>query len=340
MIKVTNLHKKCEGLHVLKGVSEEIKDGEVISIIGPSGSGKSTFLRCLNLLEIPDDGEIEFEGTLIYKQSAHVYKEQLAELVANKEQYSGEDFKAKYNALNAEYKRIKHEDKVRMRKLDSSINVHRQKIGMVFQHFNVFNNLTVFKNVTLAPSALRKVDPAVVSKEKDVLDNALNAYKAANGTNKKAFKQKYLDAKQAYSDALSKAKEQLKKDIVQEAHDLLAKVGLSDKENEYTRKLSGGQKQRLAIARALAMHPDMMLFDEPTSALDPEMVKGVLEIIRQVVKSGMTVAIVTHEMGFAKEVSDRVLFMDDGKIIESGTPTEIFDHPKNERLKTFLSQVL
>ena len=339
MIKVTNLHKKFEGLHVLKGVSEEIKDGEVISIIGPSGSGKSTFLRCLNLLEIPDDGEIEFEGTLIYKQSAHVYKEQLDELVADKEKYTDEEFKTKYNELNAEYKRVKHEDKVRMRKLDSSINVHRQKIGMVFQHFNVFNNLTVLQNVTLAPSMLKKLDPTVVSKEKAAMEEALENYKSAT-ENKKALKEEYVRLKDAYNKAVNAAKQKHKQDIIEEAHELLAKVGLSEKEKEYPRKLSGGQKQRLAIARALAMHPDMMLFDEPTSALDPEMVKGVLEIIRQVVKSGMTVAIVTHEMGFAKEVSDRVLFMDDGKIIESGTPSEIFDHPKNERLKTFLSQVL
>ena len=339
MIKVTNLHKTFEGLHVLKGVSEEIKDGEVISIIGPSGSGKSTFLRCLNLLEIPTDGEIEFEGTLIYKQSAPACKVELMRLERRKAEMTEDAYKTEYDKLYKEYKLAKREDKALMRKLDSSINIHRQKIGMVFQHFNVFNNLTVLKNVTLAPSMLKKFDESAVSVEKAAMDEAYEKMKHAT-ENKATLKDEYKALKLKYKQAVDVAKEKQKADIVAEAHELLAKVGLSDKENEYPRKLSGGQKQRLAIARALAMHPDMMLFDEPTSALDPEMVKGVLEIIRQVVKSGMTVAIVTHEMGFAKEVSDRVLFMDDGRIIESGTPTEIFDHPKNERLKTFLSQVL
>jgi len=246
MIKTVDLHKsfkiagQTEPLHVLKGVSEHIKKGEVVSIIGPSGGGKSTFLRCLNLLEIPESGQIFFEGVEITDK-----------------------------------------------KID--INVHRQKMGMVFQHFNVFPHLSVMQNITLAP----------------VL------------TNKKT---------QGEADEMAKA--------------LLDRVGLLDKADEHPGRLSGGQKQRLAIVRALAMEPDVMLFDEPTSALDPEMVGEVLEVIKDLVKSGMTSVIVTHEMGFAKEVSDRVLFMDGGIIAESGTPSEVFNTPQNPRTKEFLSKVL
>lgn len=247
MIKVTNLHKSFGKLDVLKGVDVEVKEGEVISIIGPSGSGKSTLLRCLNLLEFPNAGEIQFDGETIYSDS--ISKKQILK----------------------------------------EINKHRQKMGMVFQHFNVFNNLNVIKNITLGPTTIYKTP-----------------IEAAND----------------------------------EAMKLLAMVGLEEKANEFPRKLSGGQKQRLAIVRALAMNPKVMLFDEPTSALDPEMVKGVLEVIKQVAKSGMTVVIVTHEMGFAKEISDRVLFMDGGLIVESGSPEEVFDNPKNERTKAFLSSVL
>ena len=247
MIKVTNLHKSFGKLDVLKGVDVEVKEGEVISIIGPSGSGKSTLLRCLNLLEFPNAGEIQFDGETIYSDS--IPKKQILK----------------------------------------EINKHRQKMGMVFQHFNVFNNLNVIKNITLGPTTIYKT-----------------SIEAAN----------------------------------EEAMKLLAMVGLEEKANEFPRKLSGGQKQRLAIVRALAMNPKVMLFDEPTSALDPEMVKGVLEVIKQVAKSGMTVVIVTHEMGFAKEISNRVLFMDEGLIVESGSPEEVFDNPKNERTKAFLSSVL
>ena len=246
MIKTVDLHKsfkianQAEPLHVLKGVSEHIKKGEVVSIIGPSGGGKSTFLRCLNLLEIPESGQIFFEGVEITDK-----------------------------------------------KID--INVHRQKMGMVFQHFNVFPHISVMQNITLAP----------------VL------------TNKKT---------QGEADEMAKA--------------LLDRVGLLDKADEHPGRLSGGQKQRLAIVRALAMEPDVMLFDEPTSALDPEMVGEVLEVIKDLVKSGMTSVIVTHEMGFAKEVSDRVLFMDGGVIAEEGTPSEVFNTPQNPRTKEFLSKVL
>lgn len=296
MIKVTNIHKSFGDLHVLKGISEEIKDGEVVSIIGPSGGGKSTFLRCLNLLEVPEEGEIEFEGNVIFKCEALYYKQTLDDIVSKKDTMSKEEYKVAHKKALDEYKQAEKEEKARLKELDKSINIHRQKIGMVFQHFNVFNNLTVLDNVMVAPKNL------VLPKAQD---------KAA-----------------------------CLKEIEETAHSLIKQVGLSDKEQEFPKKLSGGQKQRLAIARALAMHPDVMLFDEPTSALDPEMVKEVLEIIKQVAKSGMTVVIVTHEMGFAREISDRVLFMEGGHIVEQGKPEDIFSHPKTERLQTFLSKVL
>lgn len=240
LIEVSDLHKSFGELKVLKGVSEHISKGEVVSIIGPSGGGKSTFLRCLNLLEIPDSGKILFEG---------------------------EDITAK----------------------GVNIDLHRQKIGMVFQHFNVFPHMTVGENITMAPVLL---------------------------------------GKKKQNEAVEMAKE------------LLNKVGLSSKYDEYPQRLSGGQKQRLAIVRALAMEPDVMLFDEPTSALDPEMVGEVLNVIKSLVKDGMTTVIVTHEMGFAREVSDRVFFMDDGILAEKGSPDEIFSHPQNPRTKEFLSKVL
>ena len=240
LIETKNLRKNFGQLEVLKGVSEKIYPGEVVSILGPSGSGKSTFLRCLNLLEVPTSGQVIFEGVDITDKKVNLDK-------------------------------------------------HRQKIGMVFQHFNVFPHLSVLENITITPILEKKV-----SKE----------------------------------EAEAKAAE------------LLKMVGLEDKINEYPRKLSGGQKQRLAIVRALAMEPDVMLFDEPTSALDPEMVKDVLDVIKKLADDGMTCVIVTHEMGFAKQVSDRVIFMDEGIIQEQGTPEEVFDHPKNPRTIEFLSKVL
>ena len=240
LIQTVDLHKSFGKLHVLKGVSETVHSGETVSIIGPSGGGKSTFLRCLNLLEVPDKGQIFFEG-----------------------------------------------EEITAKKVD--IDLHRQKMGMVFQHFNVFPHLSVRKNITLAPMLVKKIS-------KD--------------------------------EANAKAEE------------LLERVGLLEKIDTMPTKLSGGQKQRLAIVRSLAMEPDVMLFDEPTSALDPEMVGEVLEVIQGLAKSGMTTVIVTHEMGFAREVSDRVLFMDDGNILESGTPDQVFNHPKNPRLQDFLRKVL
>ena len=240
IIRVEGLEKSFGKLHVLKGIDQVIKKGEVVSVIGSSGGGKSTFLRCLNLLETPDKGKIYFEGTDITDK-----------------------------------------------KVD--INLHRQKMGMVFQHFNVFPNLTVEGNITLAPTLLKK---------------------------------------------------KTREEAVVMAAELLKRVGLYEKKDAYPQQLSGGQKQRLAIVRALAMEPDVMLFDEPTSALDPEMVGEVLMVIKELVKTGLTTVIVTHEMGFAKEISDRVLFMDGGIIVEEGKPEDIFEHPQNERTKEFLSKVL
>ena len=240
LIETVGLTKKFGELEVLKGISERIYKGEVVSVIGPSGGGKSTFLRCLNLLETPTSGKVLFEGAELSEKS-------------------------------------------------TDLDAYRRKIGMVFQQFNVFPHLKVIDNITLAP---------------------------------------VLTGKMSREEANAQALE------------LLEKVGLGDKAEEYPRKLSGGQKQRLAIVRALAMQPDVMLFDEPTSALDPEMVKGVLEVIQKLAESGMTCVIVTHEMGFARKVSDRVLFIDGGVVAESGTPEEIFDHPKNPRTQEFLAQVL
>ena len=240
MIKVNNLHKSFGKLDVLNGIDEHIKPGEVVVVIGPSGSGKSTFLRCLNLLEKPNKGEIYVDDELI-------------------------------NAPKVD------------------VNKVRQKMGMVFQHFNLFPHLTVMENITLAPVKLKKM-----TKEQ----------------------------------ALKKGEE------------LLKIVGLSDKADSYPVQLSGGQKQRIAIARSLAMEPEIMLFDEPTSALDPEMVGEVLDVMKNLAESGMTMVVVTHEMGFAREVATRVVFMDGGVVLESGTPEEIFDRPQNERTKLFLSKVL
>ena len=240
VIRTEGLVKNFGKLQVLKGINEEIKKGEVVSIIGPSGSGKSTFLRCLNLLEQPTGGKIFFEGVDITDPNV-------------------------------------------------DINLHRQKMGMVFQQFNVFPNMSVKENITMAPVLLKKKT-------------------------------------QEEADAM--------------AEDLLNRVGLIEKLNERPTRLSGGQKQRLAIVRALAMEPDVMLFDEPTSALDPEMVGEVLDVIKGLVKAGMTTVIVTHEMGFAREVSDRVLFMDEGIIVEQGKPEDIFNNPQEARTQSFLSKVL
>ena len=258
MIKTVDLHKSYGELHVLKGVSQTIEKSEVVSIIGPSGGGKSTFLRCLNLLEKPESGKIYFEGD---------------EITGN---------------LTQEEKHMIKEGKM-PKPPKVNIDVHRQKMGMVFQHFNVFPHLTVAKNITLAPMMLKGKSEAEAN---------------------------------------------------QMAKDLLNRVGLLDKYDEMPGNLSGGQKQRLAIVRALAMEPDVMLFDEPTSALDPEMVGEVLEVMRELAHEGMTMVIVTHEMAFAREVASRVLFMEEGKLGEQGTPEVIFTNPQSPRLQNFLKKVL
>ena len=239
MIKVENLTKSFGELEVLKGINQEIKDGEVVVVIGPSGSGKSTFLRCLNLLEEPTSGKIFVDDEEITSK-------------------------------------------------DIDINKVREEMGMVFQSFNLFNNLNIIDNITLAPTLVKKM-------EKDQAE-------------KKAM-------------------------------ELLKRVGLPDKRDSYPKSLSGGQKQRIAIARALAMNPKVMLFDEPTSALDPEMVGEVLDIMKDLAKEGMTMVVVTHEMGFAREVGDRILFMDGGYIVEEGSPEEVFGNPQNERTQNFLAKV-
>ena len=240
MISVKNLRKSFNGLQVLQGISTEINRGDVVCVIGPSGSGKSTFLRCLNMLEKPDSGEIIF---------------------------SGEDLTSP----------------------KTNLNLHRQKMGMVFQQFNLFPHMTVLENLTCAPVMLGKMT---------------------------------------------------KEEAETKAMDLLGRVGLADRAGEYPNKLSGGQKQRVAIVRALCMDPEVMLFDEPTSALDPEMVGEVLDVMKSLARKGMTMIVVTHEMGFAREVSNRVLFMADGVIMEENTPEELFANPKCERLQTFLAKVL
>ena len=240
MIKIKDLKKKYGELEVLKGISTEIKEGEVISVIGPSGSGKSTFLRCINRLEEPTSGEIWVNGKNITENGV-------------------------------------------------DINKVREEIGMVFQHFNLYPHKTVMENITLGPIRLKKISKAEAEKL---------------------------------------------------ALELLEKVGLSDKKDVYPNKLSGGQKQRVAIARALAMNPKIILFDEPTSALDPEMIGEVLEVMRELAHAGMTMIVVTHEMGFAKNVANRVFFMDGGYILEDAKPSELFENPKTERAKEFLDKVL
>ena len=240
LIKVDHLVKQFGNTKALNDVSAEIRHGEVVVVVGPSGSGKSTFLRCLNLLEEPTDGQIFFEGTDITDPK-------------------------------------------------TNINTHRQKMGMVFQQFNLFPHMTIMDNLILAPAQILKKSP----------DEA----------------KKY-------------------------AMELLEKVGLADRADSYPNQLSGGQKQRIAIVRALCMQPDVMLFDEPTSALDPEMVGEVLEVMKDLAKGHMTMVVVTHEMGFAREVGTRVIFMEKGSIIEENEPNEFFENPKSSRLKEFLNKVL
>ena len=252
LIQVRNLEKHYNrgALHALDGISVDINKGDVMCVIGPSGSGKSTFLRSLNLMEQPTGGEVIFHNIDITKKSL----------------------------INKQGKKEKVD-----------IDLHRQKMGMVFQHFNLFPHKTILQNMTLAPIKVLKMP---------------------------------------------------KEEAEKKAIELLGRVGLADRADAYPIQLSGGQKQRVAIVRALMMEPEVMLFDEPTSALDPEMVGEVLEVMKELAREGMTMVVVTHEMGFAREVSNRVVFLDNGKIAEEGTPDEIFGAPKCERLQTFLAKVL
>ena len=308
IIYAKNIYKNFGGVKVLKGVSLDIEKGERIVIIGASGSGKSTFLRCLNLLEEPTFGEVWCEGKLVTPVDPYLHKDVIELSDTYKKLFN--EFKAQNAGLSDEevkeklIQKIKKEDllnekhegkaykslmKQIYRENYININLSRQKIGMVFQQFNLFNNLSIIDNITLAPMKLLGLDKTSAEKR---------------------------------------------------AIELLERIGLADKANAYPQQLSGGQKQRIAIVRALAMNPDVMLFDEPTSALDPEMVGEVLDVMKELAESGMTMVVVTHEMGFAKEVATRVLFIDDGIIAEQGTPEEIFKEPKCERLKTFLGKVL
>ncbi len=252
LIQITDLEKHYNfgAIKALDGVTVDIDKGDVMVVIGPSGSGKSTFLRSLNLLEEPTGGAIIFDNVDITKK--------------------------KYKDENGKWVKV-------------DMDLHRQKMGMVFQHFNLFPHKTIMENMILAPVKVKKV-----------------------------------------------SEEEAKK----KALELLKRVGLEDRADAYPIQLSGGQKQRIAIVRALMMEPEVMLFDEPTSALDPEMVGEVLDVMKQLAEEGMTMVVVTHEMGFAKEVGNRVLFMADGKLLEQGTPEEIFEHPKHPRLQEFLSKVL
>ena len=287
IISVKNLYKKFGTLEVLKGVNIDVNKGDVVAVIGPSGCGKSTFLRCLNLLEEPTAGEIKLENEYVFKNERGHLKRKLKEMKA---QRKSENFDENaFLALKEEYQTLLKEEKEIEKNVAKTLNLHRQKIGMVFQQFNLFPHLTVLKNITLAPMRLKKIS-----------EEEANAKAMA----------------------------------------LLEKVGLQDKANAYPATLSGGQKQRIAIVRALAMEPDVMLFDEPTSALDPEMVGEVLKVIVELAKEGMTMVVVTHEMGFAKEAANRVIFMNDGVIKEENSPKEFFKHPKDKRLQEFLSKIL
>ncbi len=320
MLDIKNIYKNFGDNHVLKGVTTTIEKGEVLTIIGVSGSGKSTLLRCMNLLEEPTFGEVWMEGKLMTPvdpylhfdviRASNTYKALVTEGMGDEEaieKIKAEDLLKEKHHGRAEgpefaalMKQIYDENHI-------DINLGRQKMGMVFQNFNLFNNKTVKQNITLAPV--------------------------------KIGKQRLKDAKKR-GEPVTKTAADIEAEADKKAMALLERIGLQEKADVYPSTLSGGQRQRVAIIRALAMEPDVMLFDEPTSALDPEMVGEVLDLIKDLVKSGMTSVIVTHEMGFAKEVSDRVIFMHDGVIAEEGTPDEVFNHPKNPRCKDFLSKVL
>ena len=308
MLEVKNIYKNFGSLQVLKGVSTTVEKGEVISIIGASGSGKSTLLRCMNLLEEPTFGEVWIEGRLMTPvdpylhfdviRASNTYKGLIGDGMEDKEaimKIKAEDLLLeKHSGEGREYRALM--DKI-FRENHIDTNLGRRKMSMVFQQFNLFNNLNVLDNIMLAP-----VETAKYNKVKD-----MNAEKEM---------------------------------IREQAMTLLKRIGLEDKASVYPSKLSGGQKQRIAIVRSLAMNPDVMLFDEPTSALDPEMIGEVLDLMKELASAGMTMVVVTHEMGFAREVSNRVLFVDEGYIKEEGPPEKVFDDPQDPRLRDFLSKVL
>ena len=335
MLNINNIYKQFGDLKVLKGVSTEIKSGEVVSIIGASGSGKSTLLRCMNLLETPTFGEVWMEGKLLTPvdpylhfeviRASNTYKKLIAVGMQDGEaikKIKDEDLlNEKFSS--AEGKEYKALIKKIYKENHLNIDVARQKMGMVFQSFNLFNNMSVIDNITFAPvkigtSKLRK------AKIKNLAIRLSNLFKKE--------KSGLLE--------ISETRESIKKKANEKAMALLKRIGLEEKANVYPSTLSGGQKQRIAIVRALAMDPDVMLFDEPTSALDPEMIGEVLDLMKSLANDGMTMVIVTHEMGFAREVSDRVLFVDEGYIKEEGEPQQMFANPKDARLKDFLSKVL
>ena len=297
VISVKNLYKDFGKLRVLSGLSLDIKRGERVVLIGPSGSGKSTLLRCLNQMEEPTYGEVWLEDSLLTApdpylhfdiiRASRTYQKLVAKGMSDTDciqKIKTEDLLKKHEgkAYHSMMKTLEKENRI-------DINLARQRMGMVFQHFNLFANMTVMQNLTLAPIKLKNKTPA---------------------------------------EAEAKAME------------LLTRIGLADKRDVYPSTLSGGQKQRIAIVRALCMEPEVLLFDEPTSALDPEMVGEVLDVMKSLADEGMTMIVVTHEMGFAREVADRVLFMDEGQIVEEAPPAELFANPQNERTKSFLSKVL
>ena len=312
MLEIKNIYKQFDDLKVLEGVSTQIEEGEVVAVIGASGSGKSTLLRCMNLLETPTFGEIWMDGKLLTPVDPYLHPEVIkASKTYQKLIKSGMssdeaiDKIKDEDLLNEKFSSAEGKEYAKVAKAiyDEShidINLARQDMGMVFQQFNLFNNKTVLENITLAPMKTR--------------------------------------AKQMIKEG--KSKKEVKEYFDKKAMDLLTRIGLEDKANAYPSTLSGGQKQRIAIVRALAMDPKVILFDEPTSALDPEMVGEVLDLMKKLAEEGMTMVIVTHEMGFAREVADRVIFVCDGEIAEEGAPAEFFDNPKHPRLQQFLKCVL
>ena len=335
MLNINNIYKNFGDLKVLKGVSTEIKAGEVVSIIGASGSGKSTLLRCMNLLETPTFGEVWMDGKLLTPVDPYLHPEIIAcsntykKLV--EDGMPGDEAIIKIKAedlLNEKFSSAEGKEyKAAIKKLYNEnfldINIARQKMGMVFQQFNLFNNLTVKENIMFAPVSIG-IANIKNAKKKNFWIKLTNIFRKE--------KKELIP--------ITETKESIKAAAEAKALELLKRIGLSEKADVYPSTLSGGQKQRIAIVRALAMDPEVILFDEPTSALDPEMIGEVLDLMKELVNEGMTMVIVTHEMGFAREVSDRVLFVDEGYIKEDSAPAELFGNPKDARLKDFLSKVL